>query len=162
MSDPQSFVDQQLQQPEQPPPIGTRVADIENRAIDRYRTVTEDVKPYLAQVGDKVYTFNRRASATLQLQAMHLFSRMNEQGNLAPEDVGIVRELLDAMLDARQNVDELFAQLDLQELANLLGKAMERTSEHPTTGSSDSSTSALKSGDTGSLAAHLSQQTSRS
>jgi hypothetical protein len=129
----------------QPPaiPSGTPIippgVNIENQAIDRYRSTSQDVQPYFAQIDNKVYVFNKRPNAKMQLEAMRLFAG-DENTMMTPENIGVIHGLMEGMLEDPTKINEIFEAVDLGEIADMLGKAMEKVTARPTTESQPSST----------------------
>jgi hypothetical protein len=128
---------------------GAAIDRVEHQVIDEYEIVTQGVTPYLAKLGDKVYTFNRRPNAKLMVRSMRMLGQLSEGLELSPKSAEVIGQLVDdlqmllaAMLAPGQNIDELMDLLDLEPLAELAGKAMEKMTARPTTGSSDSGVSA--------------------
>lgn len=161
---------------DRPLPVGTKLSAVpepgaqvdSGRVVDTYETVTQGVKPYYAKVGDKVYTFNRRPNARMQLKTMRVVAGLQGLDEVTAADLDGIDEALAAienvvraMLSDPAEASELLDQLDLESLANLATKAMERLSERPTTGSSASSPSAQPTtSTTGSPAPDSTPQTS--
>jgi hypothetical protein len=134
---------------------GARVAGVEHRAVDMYQTITQGTTPYLAQVGGKVYTFNKRPNARLQLKAMGMLGKFREL-RLDDEDTELTEaklagiagmvddltEVLKATLADPDDLDELLDLVDLETIAELTSKVMEKMMARPTNGSSASRGSA--------------------
>jgi hypothetical protein len=116
------------------PPI-----NLEGHAIDTYRTLREGVTPYPCKVGDRIFVFDKRPSARMQLKALEVFGGRNEDDGASLEDMETIREIMGAMISDEENLDDLFDLVDLGEVAEIFNKAMEKVATRPTTASRGSS-----------------------
>ena len=112
---------------------------IENNAIDTYRSITENVTPYVCKVGDRIFVFDKRPSANMQLKVVRVFGDKKADSSLSTEDVDVLREIMSSMISQPSDLDDLFAMVDMADISVIFNKAMEKVSARPTTESSDSS-----------------------
>jgi hypothetical protein len=123
-----------------PPQLNGNNLDIESQGIDTYRGLTDGVKPYPIKIDNKLFVFNKRPSARLQLKAVRLFAgRVDDNANLGPADMEVIHEILGSMLSDESSLDDLLDAVDLTEIGEIFNKTLEKMSARPTTGSSDSS-----------------------
>lgn len=105
--------------------------------VEQFSTVTENVTPCYARLGDYQFCFDKRPNADMQLKLMEIANADKRD----PQSVMVVRDMLQAMLADPSRTEEILQLADVGEVARIINWAVRQMSERPTTGRLDSSQS---------------------
>lgn len=105
--------------------------------VETFSTVTENVTPCYARLGDYQFCFDKRPNADMQLKLMEIANADKRD----PQSVAVVRDMLKAMLADPAHTEQILQLADVGEVARIINWAVRQMSERPTTGRSDSSQS---------------------
>ncbi len=114
--------------PAPPPEDITRLNLVTPGGEDTYKTVTEGVRPYIAHIGDQSFRFTRKPNAKLQLELAKIADQQ-----MGTKQVSFIRDVVAAMLEQPEQVEEILTLIDAEEVARLINNATKAMSTRPTT-----------------------------